>query len=124
MIKTDFPDIWSKVAIRTEGGSVLCIPRERNMTRLYIELSSKDGDLVPKSVANQEYVMKKARELMHPYKLEWESVGELLSSVSVTTVERSILICFNQSGSEIILSARESLLVSLMQTIRCLLLEM
>lgn len=46
------------------------------MTRLYIELSSEDGELVPKSVANQEYVMKKAREIMHPFRLEWKSVGE------------------------------------------------
>lgn len=45
------------------------------MTRLYIELSSQDGERVPKSVASQEYVMRKAREIMHPFKLEWESVG-------------------------------------------------
>ena len=45
------------------------------MTRLYIELSPEDGEPVPKSVATKEYVMKKAREIMHPFRLEWVSVG-------------------------------------------------
>ena len=40
IITTDFPDLWSKVVIHSETkGTILCIPRERNMTRLYIELN-------------------------------------------------------------------------------------
>ena len=39
VLDTDFPDIWSKVVIHSETlGSVLMIPRERGLTRLYIEL--------------------------------------------------------------------------------------
>ena len=78
VIDTDFPDIWSKVVVLSDAGSILCIPRERNMTRLYIELSPQDGERVPKSVANQDYVMKKAQEIMYPVRVEWESVGRWL----------------------------------------------
>ncbi|KAK2781413.1 hypothetical protein FQN53_000604 [Emmonsiellopsis sp. PD_33] len=75
VIETDFPDLWSKVAVRTHhAGSILWIPRERNMTRLYVELSSKDGDRMDKSLATPEYVIKKAREAMAPYTLEWKSI--------------------------------------------------
>ncbi|OJD15334.1 hypothetical protein AJ78_04418 [Emergomyces pasteurianus Ep9510] len=75
VIETDFPDLWSKVAVRTHhAGSVLWIPRERNMTRLYVELSSKEGDRIDKSLATPEYVMSKAREAMAPYTLEWKSI--------------------------------------------------
>ncbi|PGH14410.1 hypothetical protein AJ79_03053 [Helicocarpus griseus UAMH5409] len=75
VIETDFPDLWSKVAVRTHhAGSILWIPRERNMTRLYVELSSKDGDRMDKSLATAEYVMNKAKEAMAPYTLEWKSI--------------------------------------------------
>ncbi|PGH30778.1 hypothetical protein GX50_06452 [[Emmonsia] crescens] len=75
VIETDFPDLWSKVAVRTHNaGSILWIPRERNMTRLYVELSSKEGDRMDKSLATAEYVMSKAKEAMAPYTLEWKSI--------------------------------------------------
>lgn len=45
------------------------------MTRLYIELNSGQGERVTKEVASQEYVMQKAREILQPFKLEWQSVG-------------------------------------------------
>ncbi|KAJ5782076.1 hypothetical protein N7457_003850, partial [Penicillium paradoxum] len=75
VIDTDFPDLWSKVALRTHSaGSILWIPRERGMTRLYVELSSTDGERVEKSKATTEYVMARARAAMHPFKLEWKTV--------------------------------------------------
>ncbi|OJJ29693.1 hypothetical protein ASPWEDRAFT_143584 [Aspergillus wentii DTO 134E9] len=75
IIDTDFPDLWSKVAVRShDAGSILWIPRERNMTRLYIELSSTDGERVDKSKATPEYVMQRAKAAMHPFKLEWKSI--------------------------------------------------
>lgn len=75
MIDTDFPDLWSKVAVRTHtAGSILWIPRERNMTRLYVELSATDGERVDRAKATTEYVMQRAREAMHPFKLEWKTV--------------------------------------------------
>ncbi|KAJ5672350.1 hypothetical protein N7507_001477 [Penicillium longicatenatum] len=75
VIDTDFPDLWSKVAVRTHtAGSILWIPRERNMTRLYVELSATDGERVDKAKATTEYVMQRAKEAMHPFKLEWKTV--------------------------------------------------
>ncbi|RJE25459.1 hypothetical protein PHISCL_02215 [Aspergillus sclerotialis] len=70
-LATDFPDIWSKTVIFSEEhGSVLLIPRERNMTRLYIEMKSpaSPNDLT------QQYVMKQARRVMAPYQVNWVSV--------------------------------------------------
>ncbi|KAJ8121638.1 hypothetical protein ONZ43_g1961 [Nemania bipapillata] len=70
-LDTDFPDIWSKTIVFSEEyGSVLIIPRERNMTRIYIEIkstsSAKDLD--------QEFVMGQARLILAPYRVEWRSV--------------------------------------------------
>lgn len=78
VIDTNFPDLWSKVVIYSEeAGNVLCIPRERNMTRLYIELRSEaSGASISKAQATQKFVMKRAREIMKPYTLGWESVGK------------------------------------------------
>ncbi|KAK5378078.1 hypothetical protein LTS03_004954 [Exophiala xenobiotica] len=74
VIETDFPDLWSKVVIHSETeGTVLCIPRERNMTRLYIELDRNLQDNVS-TEATQDYVIKKAQKIMAPFSLEWTSV--------------------------------------------------
>ncbi|KKA20456.1 FAD binding domain-containing protein [Rasamsonia emersonii CBS 393.64] len=55
VIETDFPDLWSKTAVRShDGTSILWIPRERNMTRLYVELSPTDGDRIDKSIATPD----------------------------------------------------------------------
>lgn len=44
------------------------------MTRLYIELSSGSEDTISKVIANQEFVMKRAKEIMAPFRMEWKSV--------------------------------------------------
>lgn len=70
-LETDFPDIWSKTVVYSEEhGSVLIIPRERNMTRFYIEMktSATSKDL------GQEYVQEQARLILAPYKVQWRSV--------------------------------------------------
>lgn len=64
------------------AGSILWIPRERNMTRLYVQLSSIDGGAVDKTMLTAEYVMERARAAMHPYRLEWSSIGKLSSGLS------------------------------------------
>lgn len=77
VIETDFPDLWSKVVIHSETeGTVLCIPRERNMTRLYIELDRNLQDSVP-TEATQDFVMNQARKILAPFSVEWTSVGKL-----------------------------------------------
>ena len=80
VIETDFPDLWSKVVISSETeGTILCIPRERNMTRLYIELHpSASADYSPSAEAkSQDFVMGRARAIMSPFKLCWKKVGRL-----------------------------------------------
>lgn len=76
VITTDFPDLWSKVVIHSETkGTILCIPRERNMTRLYIELNTGFEDKLTTEQERREFVITRAQEIIAPYKLEWESVG-------------------------------------------------
>lgn len=70
-LETDFPDLWSKTVVFSERyGSILIIPRERNMTRFYIEMkaSTSSKDL------GEEYVMEQARLILSPYSVKWRSV--------------------------------------------------
>lgn len=75
-VATDFPDIWSKtVVFHPQKGSILIIPRERAMTRLYIELKADTAtrEPIPQEIS-QEAVMERARQICAPYKLVWETV--------------------------------------------------
>lgn len=82
VIETDFPDLWSKVAVRTHTvGSILWIPRERGMTRLYVELSATAGERIDKAKATPQYVMERAKQAMKPFSLEWKSIGALTTSL-------------------------------------------
>ncbi|POS73145.1 FAD binding domain-containing protein [Diaporthe helianthi] len=68
-LETDFPDIWSKTVVYSEEhGSVLIIPRERNLTRFYIEVKNQQNSV------DEQFVMDQARKIMAPYSLEWLSM--------------------------------------------------
>ncbi|KAI3394058.1 hypothetical protein diail_3277 [Diaporthe ilicicola] len=68
-LETDFPDIWSKTVVYSEEhGSVLIIPRERNLTRFYIEIKNQQDSI------DEKFFMDQARKIMSPYRLEWLSV--------------------------------------------------
>ncbi|KAF7556722.1 hypothetical protein G7Z17_g1211 [Cylindrodendrum hubeiense] len=70
-LETDFPDLWSKtVVFSEEHGSVLIIPRERNMTRFYIEMKTSETS----KDLGEEYVKQQARLILAPYHVEWRSV--------------------------------------------------
>jgi phenol 2-monooxygenase len=70
---TDFPDIWSKTLVYSqEYGSILIIPRERNMTRFYIEL--KSGPKTDRRELGQEFVMQRAKRIMAPFEVEWKYI--------------------------------------------------
>ncbi|KAF2146653.1 uncharacterized protein K452DRAFT_282826 [Aplosporella prunicola CBS 121167] len=74
-IDTDFPDLWSKAVVYSEeAGSVLLIPRERNLTRLYIELKPESRGSTSRDELSQEFVMHRAQEIMHPFELKWKTV--------------------------------------------------
>lgn len=75
-IETNFPDLWSKAVIYSEeAGSVLIIPRERNLTRLYIELKPESRGSNSRDELTQEFVMHRAQEIMDPFLLKWKTVG-------------------------------------------------
>ncbi|KAH7351229.1 FAD binding domain-containing protein [Rhexocercosporidium sp. MPI-PUGE-AT-0058] len=74
VIDTDFPDLWSKAVISSETeGSILCIPREKNMTRLYIELHPGSAPMSSEA-ATEEFVMERAKAIMAPFTLSWKSI--------------------------------------------------
>jgi len=75
VVVTDFPDIRMKCTIRSEHGSIMVIPRERDMVRLYIQIaSSTDKDWHPRKTATEEEVQASAKKILSPYKIEWERV--------------------------------------------------
>lgn len=72
-LDTDFPDIWSKTLVFSqEFGSILIIPRERNMTRFYIEL--KSGMKEDKKILGQEFIMARAKQIMAPFRVNWKYI--------------------------------------------------
>lgn len=58
------------------AGSMLAIPRERNMTRLYIELHPGTTQSIAAEVANQDFVMRRAAEILHPFQIKWKIIGK------------------------------------------------
>lgn len=102
-IETNFPDLWSKAVIYSEeAGSVLIIPRERNLTRLYIELKPESRGSASRDELTQEFVMHRAQEIMDPFHLKWKTVGMLLHFRGKITP-----LTFSQSGLEDTKSDRE-----------------
>lgn len=81
---TDFPDIRYKVAVQSEHGNLLVIPREGGyLVRLYVEMEKLGED---ERVGNRNITVDKlidtARRILHPYTLEvkqvpWWSVYEI-----------------------------------------------
>ncbi|MDB5884697.1 MAG: phenol 2-monooxygenase [Polaromonas sp.] len=81
---TDFPDIRYKVAVQSENGNLLVIPREGGyLVRLYVEMDKLGEE---ERVANRGITLDKliaaAQRILHPYKLEvkevpWWSVYEI-----------------------------------------------
>ena len=64
-----------KCTIHSEHGSIMVIPREDNMVRLYIQIaSSTDADWNPRKTATEEEVQASAKRILQPYLIEWETV--------------------------------------------------
>jgi phenol 2-monooxygenase len=79
---TDFPDIRMRCAIHSaNNGSVMVIPRENKLVRLYIQLTTteKTGDgssRADRSKINPQVILESAQRIMAPYnityrKLDW-----------------------------------------------------
>ena len=64
-----------KCTIHSDHGSIMIIPREKNMVRLYIQLaSSTDLDFNPRKQATAEDVQASAKKILQPYHIEWDRV--------------------------------------------------
>ncbi|KJZ78871.1 hypothetical protein HIM_01644 [Hirsutella minnesotensis 3608] len=75
VVRTDFPDIKMKCTIHSPHGSIMVIPREDGMVRLYIQLAmSTDGDWDPKKRATEVEVQRSAKRILEPYSIEWQRV--------------------------------------------------
>ncbi|KKY14931.1 putative fad monooxygenase [Phaeomoniella chlamydospora] len=75
VVRTNFPDIKMKCTIHSDSGSIMVIPRENNMVRLYIQIASSDEpDFDPRKTATVEEVQEAAIRIMKPYHLEWDRV--------------------------------------------------
>ncbi|ATY67452.1 phenol 2-monooxygenase [Cordyceps militaris] len=73
VVHTDFPDIKMKCTIHSHHGSIMVIPRENNMVRLYIQIaSSTDPDWNPRTTATAEQVQESAKKIFQPYSITWE----------------------------------------------------
>ncbi|MEX8193332.1 FAD-binding monooxygenase [Comamonas guangdongensis] len=81
---TDFPDIRHKVAIQSDKGNILIIPREGGyLTRLYVEMDKLGSDeRVAQRGISVEQLIEAAQQVLHPYTLDvkevaWWSVYEI-----------------------------------------------
>ena len=73
---TDFPDIRMRCAIHSESsGSVMVIPRENKLVRLYIQLTTTEnaegGKKADRSKINPESILASAQRIMRPYKISY-----------------------------------------------------
>jgi 2-polyprenyl-6-methoxyphenol hydroxylase-like FAD-dependent oxidoreductase len=67
--------VQMKCTIHSEHGSIMVIPREDNMVRLYIQIaSSTDADWNPRKTATEAEVQESAKKILQPYSIEWERV--------------------------------------------------
>ncbi|KAK1812653.1 hypothetical protein LTR12_012943 [Friedmanniomyces endolithicus] len=75
VVRTNFPDIKMKCTIHSDAGSIMVIPREANMVRLYIQVaSSTDADWDPRKTATTDQVQATAKKILAPYWIEWDRV--------------------------------------------------
>ncbi|EXJ56057.1 hypothetical protein A1O7_08988 [Cladophialophora yegresii CBS 114405] len=75
VVRTNFPDIKMKCTIHSDHGSIMVIPRENNMVRLYIQIaSSTDPDFNPRKTATVEEVQAAAQKIFAPYYCDWDRV--------------------------------------------------
>ncbi|ANB11884.1 hypothetical protein AWJ20_109 [Sugiyamaella lignohabitans] len=74
---TDFPDIRCRCAIHSaEHGSIMVIPREHNMIRLYIQLqktpqaSDSSSGRIDRSKITPELILENANKILFPYTID------------------------------------------------------
>lgn len=77
---TDFPDIRSRCAIHSaDSGSVMVIPRENKLVRLYIQLTTTEkvnqgGSRYDRSQITPQIILEAAQRIISPYKLTFRKL--------------------------------------------------
>lgn len=79
---TDFPDIRMRCAIHSrDAGSIMVIPRENKLVRLYIQLTTTDktgasgaGAKADRSKINPDVILQSAQRILHPYKISYRKL--------------------------------------------------
>jgi phenol 2-monooxygenase len=77
---TDFPDIRSRCAIHSaNSGSVMVIPRENKLVRLYIQMTTTEkigdgGSRADRSKITPETILASAQKILAPYKLSYRKL--------------------------------------------------
>jgi phenol 2-monooxygenase len=78
---TDFPDIRMRCAIHSaDAGSVMVIPRENKLVRLYIQLtttekaSEEGGARVDRSSITPQTILQSAQRILAPYKIDYRKL--------------------------------------------------
>ncbi|KAL3461616.1 thioredoxin-like protein [Aspergillus heterothallicus] len=73
----DFPDIRMRCAIDSaESGSVMVIPRENKLVRLYVQFTTtayNGGKRADRSKINPDVIIQAAQKIMAPYKITYRS---------------------------------------------------
>ncbi|KAI0333895.1 hypothetical protein GY45DRAFT_1271162 [Cubamyces sp. BRFM 1775] len=77
---TDYPDVRNFSVIQSNRGSALLVPRERDLLRLYIQLSHADlinpeSGRVDKSLTTPQKIIDMAQDILKPYHIE--STGDV-----------------------------------------------
>ncbi|KAH9905888.1 FAD binding domain-containing protein [Xylariomycetidae sp. FL2044] len=71
---TDFPDVRNRCMVHSaSSGSLMIIPRENKLVRLYIQLTevSAEGGRVDRSTITPDAIFKAAQKIISPYKLDY-----------------------------------------------------
>ncbi|CEJ89837.1 Putative FAD binding domain protein [[Torrubiella] hemipterigena] len=77
---TDFPDIRMRCAIHSaDSGSVMVIPRENKLVRLYIQLTTtekigEEATKADRSKINPQVILESAQRIMAPYKIDYRKL--------------------------------------------------
>ncbi|KAL8942691.1 MAG: hypothetical protein Q9211_001289 [Gyalolechia sp. 1 TL-2023] len=71
---TDFPDIRSRCRVSAQSGTIMIIPREDDLVRIYCQLSTlapgSDGRF-DRSRVTPDTILEAAQKIIRPYKLEY-----------------------------------------------------
>ncbi|KAJ3918335.1 FAD binding domain-containing protein [Lentinula edodes] len=92
--ETDFPDFRNWAGIRSDSGSCMIIPRERDMIRIYVQLEGQNAIDATKEAADgskvkmgPEWILDVARKTLYPFiivpkSFEWSSIYTIAQGVA------------------------------------------